>query len=192
MKPAGAAILTLALWVTASPAFADQPLLRPNRDVDVTYRASGAGLPQDSRRLEQRVRWLAASQIMRIDPPPTGLFVIINYVARRMSVVREANRSVIEMAAPEDVAGVAGKPGIGGYLRRGEDTVAGVACTDWETRDRDGQQALVCITADGVLLRARAEGKSLVSAVSVRYAPQDPAAFQVPADYTHRSAGAAR
>jgi hypothetical protein len=192
MRPAAIAILAACLAVMAVPTRADQPLLRPTRDVDVTYRASGAALPQDPRRLEQRVRWLAAAQTTRIDPPTTGLFVIIDYVARHMSVVREANRSVIEMAAPEDMPGVAAKPGIGGYVRRNDDSVAGLPCTEWETRDRDGQPALVCITADGVLLRARAQGRLLVSAVSVRYGPQDPAAFRVPADYTHRSAGAAK
>jgi hypothetical protein len=107
-----------------------------------------------------------------------------------MSVVREVNRSVIEMAAPEGASGVAANLPAGGFVRRGEDAVAGLACTEWETRDRDGRQALVCITADGVLLRADSEGQALVSAVSVQYAPQDPAVFQVPPGYVHRSAGA--
>jgi hypothetical protein len=192
MRPACAAILALGLWGAAFPAFADQPLLRPSRDVDITYRATGGGLQLDGRRLEQRVRWLTASQTMRIDPPSPGLFVIIDYVARRMSVVREANRSVIEMAAPEGTTGVAGKLSTGSFVRRGEDAVAGLACTAWETRDRDGRPTLVCITADGVLLRAGAEGQTLVSAVSVQYGPQDPTAFRIPADYTRRSAGETR
>jgi hypothetical protein len=192
MQPVAAVLLACCLSVVASPGFADQPRLRPSRDVDVTYRATGAGQPQDGRRLEQRVRWLAASQTMRIDPPTAGLFVIIDYVARRMSVVRDANRSVVEMAAPDGLPDVAGNFGARDYVRRGEDTVAGLACTDWEALDRDGHKALVCITADGVLLRAGAEGKTLVSAISVRYAPQDPAAFRIPPDYMRHSAGAAR
>jgi hypothetical protein len=189
MQPAVAAVLALCLSVPAIAARADQPLLRPNRDVDVTCRATGAGPQQDPRRLEQRVRWLAASQTMRIDPPTTGLYVIIDYVARRMSVVREANRSVIEMAAPEGGTGVAGGLAAGSHVRRGEDNVAGLACTEWETRDRDGRQALVCITADGVLLRAGSAGQTLASASSVRYAPQDPAAFRIPPDYARHPAG---
>ena len=64
-----------------------------------------------ARSLEQRTRWLAAAQAMRIDPPTPGLYVIIDYVARRMSVVREADRSVIEMAAPEGMAGPTGASG---------------------------------------------------------------------------------
>jgi len=109
-----------------------------------------------------------------------------------MSVVREADRSVMEMAAPDDTTGVTDNTGAGGYVRRGEETVAGLACTDWETHDRDGRQALLCITADGVTLRAGVDGRTLVTAVSVQYAPQDPAEFRVPADYVHRSTGAPR
>ncbi len=182
-------VLSGCVALAAHSAVADQPLLRPSRDVDITYRATG---PRDGRRLDQRVRWLAASQTMRIDPPTPGVFVIIDHVARRMSVVREADRSVIEMAAPDDMGGVAGHAGSGNYVRRGGDSVAGLPCIDWETQDRAGQPTLLCVTADGVLLRAAVDGQELVGAVSVQYAPQDPAVFRVPADYAHRSGGAAR
>jgi hypothetical protein len=188
MRPAATSVLVACLAVTAVPGLADQPRLRPNRDVDVTYRATGAGPLPDGRRLDQRVRWLAASQTMRIDPPTAGLYVIVDYAAKRMSVVREATRSVVDMAAPEGVAGMAGNPGEGTYVRRGEDTVAGQACTEWETLDHDRRKASVCITADGVLLRASTAGQAQVSAISVQYAPQDPAVFQIPPDYLRRSA----
>jgi hypothetical protein len=92
------------------------------------------------------------------------------------------------MAAPEGVAGMAGNPGECTYVRRGEDTVAGQACTEWETLDHDRRKASVCITADGVLLRASTAGQAQVSAISVQYAPQDPAVFQIPPDYLRRSA----
>ncbi|HEX3399566.1 MAG TPA: hypothetical protein VHT74_04480 [Acetobacteraceae bacterium] len=188
MRPAATSVLVACLAVAAVPGLADQPRLRPNRDVDVTYRATGAGPLPDGRRLDQRVRWLAASQTMRIDPPTAGLYVIVDYAAKRMSVVREATRSVVDMAAPEGVAGMAGNPGEGTYVRRGEDTVAGQACTEWETLDHDRRKASVCITADGVLLRASTAGQAQVSAISVQYAPQDPAVFQIPPDYLRRSA----
>ena len=188
MRPAATSVLVASLAVAAVPGLADQPRLRPNRDVDVTYRATGAGPLPDGRRLDQRVRWLAASQTMRIDPPTAGLYVIVDYAAKRMSVVREATRSVVDMAAPEGVAGMAGNPGEGTYVRRGEDTVAGQACTEWETLDHDRRKASVCITADGVLLRASTAGQAQVSAISVQYAPQDPAVFQIPPDYLRRSA----
>jgi hypothetical protein len=183
MKLSAIAMLAVCL---ASPALADQPLLRPSRDVEVIYRANTAAA------VEQRVRWLAASQTMRIDPPTPGLYVIIDYVARRMSVVREAERSVVDMAAPEGMADAISGKGAGSYVRHGEAVVAGLPCTEWDTLDRQSHPALICITSDGVLLRAGAQGQTLVSAVSVQYVPQDPAAFRVPADYQHQAARVAR
>lgn len=179
----------LALCATgAPPALADQPLLLPSHDVDVTYRAGSA---RDGSGVEQRVRWLAASRTMRIDPPTPGLHVIIDYVARRMSVVRDATRSVVEMVAPDSMAGmIAGKPGA--FARRGETTVAGRACTEWQTQDRDAHPVVVCITDDGVLLRASSAAQVRVSAVSVHYAPQDPQEFRIPPDYVRRVPGTAR
>ena len=167
----------------AVPASADQPLLRPSRDVDVTYRAAAgpAGKP-----IEQRVRWLSAAQTMRIDPPSPGLHVIIDYVARRMSVVRDATRSVVEMTAPDGMAGMIGDK-TSAFVRAGEDTVAGQTCTQWQTVDREAHPALVCITADGVLLRAATADEVRVSAVAVRYGPQDPETFRIPSDYARHS-----
>lgn len=185
-------VLALGLSVVSAAAQAEQPRLRPTEDVDVTYRVSGPGATPDGGWLEQRVRWLAAAQTLRIDPPTRGFHVIIDYLAGRMSVVREVDRSVLEMAAPAGVAGLPGAAASASYTRRGEDRVAGVNCTDWETADRQGQRTLACITADGVLLRARVGERVLVSAIAVRYAPQDSAAFRIPPDYARQKAGAGR
>jgi hypothetical protein len=182
--------VTLALCLSwAPPGLADQPLLRPSRDVDVTYRAA---TPQAGREIGQRVRWLAASQTARIDPPFSGLHVIIDYVARRMSVVRDATRSVVEMAAPDNLDGVIGGQAANGFVRGGTATVAGQTCTEWRTLDLEALPSVVCITGDGVLLRAGTADQVRVSAVSVLYAPQDPAAFRVPADYARHAPSAAR
>ncbi len=172
----------------AQPNERDRPRLRPSSDVDVTYRSTAGAAKPNAGPLEQRVRWLAATGTMRIDPPTPGMYVIIDYLARRMSVVRVADHSAIDMAAPESIGGIAGAPTNGTYIRRGEDMVAGVNCTDWETTGRGGQRVLACITADGVLLRVRAGSQTLVTATAVHYAPQDPAAFKVPPDYTRQKA----
>ena len=184
------AVLALCVvWAWASQALADQPLLRPSRDVDVTYRAAG---PKGGKEIEQRVRWLAASQTMRIDTPSPDLHVIIDYVARRMSVVRDATRSVVEMAAPDNLDGTIGVQAANGFVRGGTATVAGQTCTEWRTLDLEAHPAVVCITSDGVLLRAGTADQVRVSAVSVVYAPQDPAAFRVPADYARHAPSATR
>jgi hypothetical protein len=182
-----AAVLALAACLLAPRAFADGPKLRPTRDVEVIYRSEAGPQP-----LEQRVRWDAEAQTMRIDPPTTGLYVIIDYLTRRMSVVHEAEKSVIEMAAPAGMANVPGEQAPGSFVRQGEATVGGLGCTVWQTVDRTGQPAEVCVTDDGVLLRAGSAGRTLVAAVKVEYAPQDASLFRVPADYVRRSAGAGR
>ncbi len=71
-----------------------------------------------------------------IDPPASGLHVIIDYVARRMSVVRDATRSVLEMTVPDDMADMIGGSAATSFVRRGEATVAGRVCAEWQTLDR--------------------------------------------------------
>ena len=108
-----------------------------------------------------------------------------------MSVVRDATRSVVEMAAPDNLDGMIGGKAATDLCGR-QATVAGQTCTEWRTLDLEAHPAVVCITGDGVLLRAGTADQVRVSAVSVLYAPQDPAAFRVPADYARHAPGAAR
>lgn len=73
----------------------------------------------------------------------------------------------------------------GGRYERGRaDEVLGMACTDWTTHDTKGRATEICVTADGVLLRVRLEGRVLADAAQVEYGPQDPALFQIPQGYT--------
>lgn len=163
----------------------ERPVLRPLHDVNVTYAvAAGSGPP-----LQERMRWDVAARKLRVDPPTRGLYVIIDLAARRMSTVRTAEQAVIEMAAPESVTGMADSAAAGA-VRRGTDTVAGLACTEWDITDAAGQATRVCLTADGVLLRARLGDRALLRAEAVTYGPLDPAVFQVPAGYTRQWLGA--
>ncbi len=147
------------------------PLAHPSRDVDVTYR-----MVRGDTVLTERMRWQAATQRQRVDPPTAGLFVVIDYRTERMQTVRLSDRLVLDMAAPV--------PGDGAYVREGEDQVAGLACTDWQATATDGRRTVACITDDGVMLRAAANGRTLLSAVSVDYAPQDSSIFAVPDGFT--------
>ncbi len=151
-----------------------RPLAHPSRDVDVTYR-----MVRGDRVLTERMRWQAATQRQRVDPPTEGLFIVIDYRQGRMHTVRQSDKLVLDMAAPA--------LGAGDYVRRGEDQVAGLACTDWEATATDGQPTVACITGDGVLLRATAGDRTLLSAVSVDYTSQDPSLFAVPDGFTVRS-----
>ena len=129
--------------------------------------------------LTERMRWQAATQRQRVDPPTEGLFILIDYRAGQMHTVRLSDRLVLEMTAPPSADG--------SYVRQGEDRVAGLACTDWEATASDGRNTVACITADGVTLRASSGGQTLLTAVSVDYAPQDPAVFVTPSGFTVRN-----
>lgn len=154
----------------------DRPLLQPLRDVDVTYQTAPGG-----QATEQRTRWLTAERRMRVDTPAPGLYMIVDYAARRMSMVSDRDRGVVEMAS--GAGPLPGASGAASYVRRGVDQVAGLPCTEWQTTDSEGAPTLACITADGVLLRARRGNEVLVQAARVQYGPQDPAAFRVPDGY---------
>ena len=173
------AALPFAAHAASAPesAPAGAPRLMPTRDVAVVYRTE-----QGDRTLEQRVRWSAAEQRMRIDPPAPGLFVLIDYAAHRMELVRERDRSVVEMAAPAAVPGL-GAAASGAYERLGSETVAGLACTEWRSRDLQGGDTRICATEDGVVLKVWQGDRVLATASQVRYAPQEAALFRAPAGY---------
>lgn len=177
MKGGVAAAALVAAVFAAAPASAqNRPPITPTRDVDVTYRIAGPDAP-----LEQRMRWGVTLGKLRVDPPSPGMFVIIDTVTHAMQAVREGDRSVLLMhGGAESLPGVAKG---GAFIQRGEARVAGLACTDWETKDTGGRTVLACLTADGVLLRAQANGLVLLQATSVRFEPQAEAVFRVPADY---------
>ena len=167
----------LALLILPSSAMAqDKPLTQPTRDVDVVYLVAGPSTP-----LAQRMRWGITAGKLRVDPPSAGLYVIIDTASHSMQAVREGDRSVVTMdAGPGAVPGVA--PG-GAFSRTGEATIAGLACTQWQTRDTSGRNVLACLTSDGVLLRVEADGLILLEALTVTFAPLPDAVFRVPADY---------
>jgi len=153
----------------------ERPPTRPANDVDVTY-----ALPTPAGAAHQRLRYSVARRLLRLDPPGGGLRVVIDFAAGRMFTVNDADRSVIEMAAPESWM-----PGLSlaRYARRNADRVSGVPCTDWETTDSEGHAVLICLTADGVMLRAAQGARVLVIATALRHAPQAASVFQVPQDY---------
>ena len=184
MRLLAAALLAL---IPQAATAQDRPALAPTRDVDVVYMMVQAGGPGGPRVVEERMRWAATAGKLRIDPPTSGMWMVMDSNARRISTVREADRTVLDIAAGPAFPGPP-LPGGGAaagaaFQRRGDDSVAGVPCTEWQTRDVTGTPTLACITADGVLLRASAAGRVLVEALHLAYAPQDPAVFRIPQDY---------
>lgn len=172
--------LLVAALVSATARAAEHPPITPQRDVDITYRLTqvreGAGA------LTQRMRWSVASGRLRVDPPTPGLYMIVDYRAKRMAVVKLAERAVLDVST----AGP-GLPGAaaGDYRRQDEAVVAGLACTNWLTTDAAGRATTLCLTGDGVMLRAAQAGQALLEATAVQYGAQDPAAFVPPDGFTH-------
>jgi hypothetical protein len=165
--------ILLAVLLVSAPALADAPATTPTRDVDVVYAMAGG--------LHQRMRWDVANRLLRIDPPLEGLFMVVDYRTGRMSLVRPAQHAVLEVPGTSPLAtlGVAE----GNWQPTGTDQVAGLPCTEWRTHDVAGQDTQLCLTEDGVLLRARAASGVLALAQQVQYVRSDPALFQIPPDY---------
>lgn len=175
------ALLAATLLVPPALAQADRPQTLPTRDVDVTYRAG----PGD-RAVSQRSRWSAAERKMRLDTPTPGVYAIVDYAAGTLAMVSERSRGVLDLPVP--AGGLPGQAASGAtFTRRGSKEVAGLPCTEWETRDLQGQETLTCFTADGVMLEARHGAQVLVEATRVAYGALDASAFAVPPSYAHET-----
>jgi len=185
VSPAAVTLAVLVLGSSSQAGAQDRPPVTPTRDVDVTYRAG-----QGDKAVEQRARFHASNQRLRLDLPTPGIYAILDYPAHTLTMVSEPKRAVLDMPAP--AGAIAGVAPAGVFTRRGVDKVAGLACTDWETADSSGLPTLACFTEDGVMLRARRGDQLLVQAVRVSYGVQDAAAFTVPAGYAHTRPQAAK
>ena len=182
--------MLLALAGPAVPAAAEAPatpFVTPQRDVDVTYLIAGppaspGALPTA---MTQRMRWSVSLWSQRLDPAGNA-YMITDYRAHRLLVVDPRLHSATMLPLPP--AGARGGSGVlapglratGQYDRLGRDNVAGTGCTEWRTLDDAGTQSVICLTDDGVLLRARHGPQVLLVASRVSYAPQDPALFSAP------------
>ena len=156
----------------------DRPVTIPTRDVGVIYRVGGG-----SGDLTQRMRWNVASGRLRVDPPTRGMHMIVDYRSKRISAINDETHRVTELDAAR--AGVPLDALAGStFTRVGSATVAGLSCDDYATRDAAGAETQICLTVDGVLLRARARGAVVLEAADVRYGAQESAAFTVPEGYS--------
>ena len=177
-------LLAMTALALAEPARADdKPAMVPQRDVDVHYQI--AGKTPDAQPRQQRIRWSVAQARMRIDPPSPGLYMIGNFQTGRMEVVKPADQSVLDMGP-----GSFDPHADASFRKLGGDQVGGLACTNWQTADNGGQPTVLCLTSDGVMLRASHGDQVLVEANSVSYGPQDPAAFTAPESFRRISPAA--
>ena len=172
--------LPAALLLIGAAHAAERPPTLPQRDVDVLYEIAQpveGGPP-----LSQRMRWSVAIGRLRVDPPTPGIYMIIDYPNKRMEVVKPEQQAVLDMATA-----ATGLPGAaaGAYQRQDDAVVAGLACTNWQTTDAAGVPTQLCLTPDGVTLRAGQGGRTLLQATRVTYGAQDAAAFESPRAFRH-------
>ncbi|MBP0494265.1 hypothetical protein [Roseomonas indoligenes] len=174
---------TAALALVAVPALAQPAQLRPTRDVTVTYRMVGVTgtAPQ-----EVRMAFSPSTGKQRVDPPGGVGWMLIDRRANSAVMVMDAQR--MTMAMPQEaVAAMTQEMPAGATFRvKGNATIAGTACTEWEMTAGTAK-GTSCITDDGVLLRTAAtapDGTNVVmEATQVTYGPVDPARLTVPSGY---------
>ncbi|WP_336944906.1 hypothetical protein [Asaia sp. HN010] len=178
----GLALATLS--PTVSSAMADEtaastastPYVTPQVDVDVTFEATGP----DGQIYPQRMRWNAGHWQQRLDMTSTGLIMLTDYRAHRLSVVDTRARTYTVSGAPDSQFAPPGERASGQWVRGAADRVANQNCTHWTTTDTDGRSADFCYADNGVLLLATHDGTPLIRAVTYAETPQGPEIFKEP------------
>lgn len=178
------AILALALaWTGAGAALAQNApaQLWPTRDVAVTYTARGG---REAPRTVQAA-WLAAERRLRVEPPEAPGWVLVDLPRGQAMMVMDSMRTAMQLPDEQKLPLTGGLPPGTTMTPAGSATVAGHRCDIWRVSNPDGQ-GTVCLTRDGVLLRAQGkhEGKQgMLEATAVSYTRQDPARFRLPPEY---------
>jgi hypothetical protein len=153
----------------------------PAHDVAITYTVI-----DDQRNTSSVIdmHWHQGGQQARIDLPGNTYAIVDRGADRAMLVMP---RQHVVMAIPLSATPVAEflPDQNAQFTRGGSDTVAGHRCDLWTLRNAQGT-ASVCLTADGVVLRAQGKAKDGesggVMATAVNYAPQPEALFIAPPD----------
>jgi hypothetical protein len=175
----------LAVLAAAAPARAeDAPMIHPSRDVAVEYRSNGMAQGPADPSAVVTMRFTGKGSRVRIDGPNGHGYAILDVDGGRMTMVMTEKQIYMEQPANPAMLGMFQAKG-SAFRKTGTDTVAGVPCTTYTAtiNDRDGQ---VCLTGDGVMLRARSEeaGRTHeLEAVKVTYADQPAALFEPPAGF---------
>jgi hypothetical protein len=142
--------------------------------MDITYDVTLPSQP----RVRERVRWLAAEQLERVDGPHKST-TIFNRRTREIIHLSSANRTFRQLDMPRRPE----EPAPEVILKRGnESVVTGLHCVNWSWTE-DVETRTVCMTEDGVLLRFLVDGKTVSEARSVSYHSQPAELFQVPRGY---------
>lgn len=179
-------LLLAAFAATAQAAPPDRPRVQPDRDVTVTYRVEGAATQAIPGGVDGplRLSWDAAGQRLRAEPANRPQAVIVDLPRHTASVVDDTMHAVLTLPVRERDLQPLTLDGVA-MTRRGNDTVAGHACTTWAAQSKRGA-GTVCLTPDGVALRAEGDidGRhGSFTATNVLYGTVAADLFTAPAGY---------
>jgi hypothetical protein len=176
-------LLVLATILAAVPTLSwARPLILPVHDVVVEYHSRGM-VPGPSGTLTTTVmvRYAGSGDRLRVDGPYGGFYALVDVDEARLIMVMPDKRIYVDQPADPDLIALlqADAPS---FQKIGIQRIAGFDCTDY-AGDINGHSGQLCLTDDGVLLRARIDGpdrRPELQAVSVTYAPQPSDLFEVP------------
>jgi hypothetical protein len=166
----------------------DAPLLFPARSVAVLYRLTGTSQMQGAQKLrvtygsENRVRMDFYRDVEAMEPFGS---LIYDPPADRVTTLLPERRGYVQ----RDIGNL---PSPGAFLNAkmsfaglGKATVAGMPCTDWRVTNGSTSGGSVCVTDDGVVLRATREqpAKGEIQALQVTYGPTPADLFVPPAGF---------
>jgi len=179
-------LLILAAILATGPTLAwARPLILPVRDVVVEYHSRGM-VPGPSGTLTTTimVRYAGGGDRLRVDGPYGGFYALVDVADARLIMVMPDKRIYVDQPADPDLIALL-QSDDPTFQKIGIDRIAGLDCTDYAA-DINGHSGRVCLTDDGVLLRASIDDpdrRPELDAVSVTYAPQPSDLFEVPEGY---------
>ena len=184
-----AVVLPAACAALALPAAAlaqERPLLQPSRDVTVTYRVDGAAASSIPGGIDGplQVSWDSARQRLRAESASRPQVILVDLPKRTATLLDSTMRAAVALPVRERDLQPLTLSGAR-MTRRGEDKVAGLACTVWDVQSGRGT-GTICVTADGVPLRAdgAVDGRrGSFTADRVVYGPVAPGLFAPPPGY---------
>jgi hypothetical protein len=176
------ATAALATLVALPAAGQERPILRPTRDLTAEYHVQAPGPNGEPQTRTIRMYWTGQGTRLRLETEGQPDYALIDYAARRMTMVMLSQKSYAEVMFDADHAPGLNIPTGATIDRAGKDTIAGFTCTEWQMKGPQGG-GTACITDDGVLLRIRGDQPgqaAAMEAVSVTYGAQPASLFAVP------------
>ncbi len=167
---------------------ADHPVLAPTKDVAVVYQLTGASKQNGAGKVQ--VAYASSGRVRMdffrtTDAPSSFASLLFDPPADRVTTVLPERKAYLQRNVGNLV-----NPGTPlndkmNFTRKGSTTIAGLSCTDWDVANGAAGQGTVCVTDDGVLLRATRDKPvaGSMEAIHVTYGPTPANIFTPPPDY---------